>query len=149
MLSHVPGLQTYNSKQPFSQVNGIAVQIYRQASKLTTSPGSLRRHIKITCDYITLQIYMRPADAVGKNIRKVCGATCMTLRISCGGNTFADEGNGLFVFQSGGIFVQAFCFPFFAPRLFFQLHLAFDGSFVLFNIFFHLSDFGVVSVLFK
>ena len=62
MLSHVPGLQTYNSKQPFSQVNGIAVQIYRQASKLTTSPGSLRRHIKITCDYITLQIYMRPAQ---------------------------------------------------------------------------------------
>ena len=65
MLSHVPGLQTYNSKQPFSQVNGIAVQIYRQASKLTTSPGSLRRHIKITCDYITLQIYMRPAKRRG------------------------------------------------------------------------------------
>lgn len=65
MLSHVPGLQTYNSKQPFSQVNGIAVQIYRQASKLTTSPGSLRRHIKITCDYITLQIYMRPAHGIG------------------------------------------------------------------------------------
>ena len=33
MLSHVPGLQTYNSKQPFSLVNGVAVQIYRQASK--------------------------------------------------------------------------------------------------------------------
>ena len=31
MLSHVPGLQTYNSKQPFSLVNGVAVQIYRQA----------------------------------------------------------------------------------------------------------------------
>ena len=61
MLSHVPGLQTYNSKQPFSLVNGVAVQIYRQASKLTTSPGSLRLHIEITCDYITLQIYMRPA----------------------------------------------------------------------------------------
>ena len=58
MLSHVPGLQTYNSKQPFSLVNGVAVQIYRQASKLTTSPGSLRLHIEITCDYITLQIYM-------------------------------------------------------------------------------------------
>lgn len=58
MLSHVPGLQTYNSKQPFSLVNGVAVQIYRQASKLTSSPGSLRLHIKITCDYITLQIYM-------------------------------------------------------------------------------------------
>ena len=38
---------------------------------------------------------------------------------SFGGNTFADEGNGLFVFQSGGIFVQAFCFPFFEPCLFF------------------------------
>ena len=61
MLSHVPGLETYNSKQPFSLVNGVAVQIYRQASKLTTSPGSLRLHIEITCDYITLQIYMRPA----------------------------------------------------------------------------------------
>ena len=59
MLSHVPGLQTYNSKQPFSLVNGVAVQIYRQASKLTTSPGSLRLHIEITCDYITLQIYMK------------------------------------------------------------------------------------------
>lgn len=63
MLSHVPGLQTYNSKQPFSLVNGVAVQIYRQASKLTTSPGSLRLHIKITCDYITLQIYMRQVKA--------------------------------------------------------------------------------------
>ena len=65
MLSHVPGLQTYNSKQPFSLVNGVAVQIYRQASKLTTSPGSLRLHIEITCDYITLQIYMRPAKRWG------------------------------------------------------------------------------------
>ena len=65
MLSHVPGLQTYNSKQPFSLVNGVAVQIYRQASKLTTSPGSLRLHIEITCDYITLQIYMRPAERRG------------------------------------------------------------------------------------
>ena len=65
MLSHVPGLQTYNSKQPFSLVNGVAVQIYRQASKLTSSPGSLRLHIKITCDYITLQIYMRPAKRWG------------------------------------------------------------------------------------
>jgi hypothetical protein len=46
----------------------------------------------------------------------------MTLRISFGGNTFADKGNGLFVFQSGGIFVQAFGFPFFEPCLFFQLH---------------------------
>ncbi len=74
MLSHVSGLQTYNSKQPFSQVNGIAVQIYRQASKLTTSPGSLRRHIKITCDYITLQIYMRPAKHRGwKYARLACG----------------------------------------------------------------------------
>ena len=54
-----------------------------------------------------------------ENIRKVCVATCMTLRIPFGGNTFADEGNGLFVFQSGGIFVQAFCFPFFEPCLFF------------------------------
>ena len=70
MLSHVLGLQTYNSKQPFSLVNGVAVQIYRQASKLTTSPGSLRLHIKITCDYITLQIYMRPApDSAGSDAR--------------------------------------------------------------------------------
>ena len=38
MLSHVPGLQTYNSKQPFSLVNGVAVQIYRQASKLKEKP---------------------------------------------------------------------------------------------------------------
>lgn len=66
MLSHVPGLETYNSKQPFSLVNGVAVQIYRQASKLTSSPGSLRLHIKITCDYITLQIYMRPAKRRGR-----------------------------------------------------------------------------------
>ena len=66
MLSHVPGLETYNSKQPFSLVNGVAVQIYRQASKLTSSPGSLRLHIKITCDYITLQIYMRPAQRRGR-----------------------------------------------------------------------------------
>ena len=66
MLSHVPGLQTYNSKQPFSLVNGVAVQIYRQASKLTTSPGSLRLHIEITCDYITLQIYM-PSEPVSSS----------------------------------------------------------------------------------
>lgn len=70
MLSHVPGLQTYNSKQPFSLVNGVAVQIYRQASKLTTSPGSLRLHIEITCDYITLQIYMKSQSAA---LRKVTG----------------------------------------------------------------------------
>lgn len=73
MLSHVPGLQTYNSKQPFSQVNGIAVQIYRQASKLTTSPGSLRLHIEITCDYITLQIYMRQAEVIGWIVCKIIG----------------------------------------------------------------------------
>ena len=146
MLSHVPGLQTYNSKQPFSLVNGVAVQIYRQASKLTTSPGSLRRHIKITCDYITLQIYMRPADAAGKNIRKVCVATCMTLRISFGGNTFADKGNGLFVFQSGGVFVQAIGFAFSEPRLFFEYDFLTNGSFIFFDISFHLADFGVVAV---
>jgi len=86
MLSHVPGLQTYNSKQPFSQVNGIAVQIYRQASKLTTSPGSLRRHIKITCDYITLQIYMRPAERRGwKYARLAPRAIRMALRIFSSG----------------------------------------------------------------
>ena len=90
-----------------------------------------------------------PADAAGKNIRKVGVATCMTLRISFGGNTFADKGNGLFVFQSGGIFVQAFGFPFFEPCLFFQLHFSFDGSFIFFDISFHLSDFGVVAVLFE
>lgn len=146
MLSHVPGLQTYNSKQPFSLVNGVAVQIYRQASKLTTSPGSLRLHIKITCDYITLQIYMRPADAAGKNIRKVCVATCMTLRISFGGNTFADKGNGLFVFQSGGVFVQAIGFAFSEPRLFFEYDFLTNGSFIFFDISFHLADFGVVAV---
>ena len=83
MLSHVPGLQTYNSKQPFSQVNGIAVQIYRQASKLTTSPGSLRLHIEITCDYITLQIYMRPAKRRGwKYARLAPQAIRMALHIS-------------------------------------------------------------------
>ena len=89
------------------------------------------------------------SDAAGKNIRKVGVATCMTLRISFGGNTFADKGNGLFVFQSGGIFVQAFGFPFFEPCLFFQLHFSFDGSFIFFDISFHLSDFGVVAVLFE
>ena len=72
MLSHVPGLQTYNSKQPFSLVNGVAVQIYRQASKLTSSPGSLRLHIKITCDYITLQIYMRSAKRRGWKYARPC-----------------------------------------------------------------------------
>lgn len=52
-------------------------------------------------------------------------------------------------FQSGGIFVQAFGFPFFEPCLFFQLHFSFDGSFIFFDISFHLSDFGVVAVLFE
>ena len=86
MLSHVPGLQTYNSKQPFSLVNGVAVQIYRQASKLTTSPGSLRLHIEITCDYITLQIYMRPAKRRGwKSARLAPRAIRMALRISIPG----------------------------------------------------------------
>ncbi len=32
-------------------------------------------------------------------------AASQTLRISFDGNTFADEGNGLFVFQPGSIFV--------------------------------------------
>ena len=85
-LSHVPGLQTYNSKQPFSMVNGVAVQIYRQASKLTTSPGSLRLHIEITCDYITLQIYMRPAKRRGwKSARLAPRAIRMALRIFISG----------------------------------------------------------------
>ena len=93
MLSHVPGLQTYNSKQPFSQVNGIAVQIYRQASKLTTSPGSLRRHIKITCDYITLQIYMRPAKCRGwKSARLAPRAIRMALHISISDDKFPAGG---------------------------------------------------------
>ena len=94
-------------------------------------------------------LWQQQADATGKNMSKVCEATCMTLRISFDGNTFADKGNGLFVFQSGGIFVQAFGFPFFEPCLFFQLHFSFDGSFIFFDISFHLSDFGVVAVLFE
>ncbi|WP_418177056.1 hypothetical protein, partial [Alistipes putredinis] len=59
------------------------VQIYRQASKLTTSPGSLRLHIEITCDYITLQIYMRPAKRRrGKYARLAPRAIRMALHIS-------------------------------------------------------------------
>jgi len=105
MLSHVPGLQTYNSKQPFSQVNGIAVQIYRQASKLTTSPGSLRRHIKITCDYITLQIYMRPATRRGwKYARLALRAIHKALRISISGDIFPAGGKRL----QG--YIRLFCF---------------------------------------
>lgn len=93
MLSHVPGLQTYNSKQPFSLVNGVAVQIYRQASKLTTSPGSLRLHIKITCDYITLQIYMRQAKAAGGTLHKVClWQLVLTLRCPSGGISLRQKG---------------------------------------------------------
>ena len=93
MLSHVPGLQTYNSKQPFSLVNGVAVQIYRQASKLTTSPGSLRLHIEITCDYITLQIYMRPAKRRrGKYARLALRAIRMALRIFISGDKFPAGG---------------------------------------------------------
>ena len=93
MLSHVPGLQTYNSKQPFSLVNGVAVQIYRQASKLTTSPGSLRLHIEITCDYITLQIYMRPAKRRGwKYARLAPRAIRMALHISISGDKFPAGG---------------------------------------------------------
>lgn len=98
MLSHVPGLQTYNSKQPFSQVNGIAVQIYRQASKLTTSPGSLRRHIKITCDYITLQIYMRQVKAAGGTFAQgLPEATRPDFALSVRRLLFAAETEGLFV----------------------------------------------------
>ena len=100
MLSHVPGLQTYNSKQPFSLVNGVAVQIYRQASKLTTSPGSLRLHIKITCDYITLQIYMRPAEAAGGTLRKVClRQLVLTLRCPSGGISLRQNGKGYLFFN--------------------------------------------------
>ncbi|WP_220398834.1 hypothetical protein, partial [Alistipes sp. AM16-43] len=67
-------------------VNGVAVQIYRQASKLTSSPGSLRLHIKITCDYITLQIYMRSAKRRGwKYARLAPRAIRMALRISISG----------------------------------------------------------------
>ena len=96
MLSHVPGLQTYNSKQPFSLVNGVAVQIYRQASKLTTSPGSLRLHIEITCDYITLQIYMRPAKRRGwKYARLAPRAIRTALRISISGDKFPVGGKEL------------------------------------------------------
>ncbi|WP_418432256.1 hypothetical protein, partial [Alistipes finegoldii] len=63
-----------------------AVQIYRQASKLTSSPGSLRLHIKITCDYITLQIYMRSAKRRGwKSARLAPRAIRMALRISISG----------------------------------------------------------------
>ena len=83
MLSHVPGLQTYNSKQPFSLVNGVAVQIYRQASKLTTSPG----------DYITLQIYMRPAKRRGwKYARLAPRAIRMALHISISDDKFPAGG---------------------------------------------------------
>lgn len=100
MLSHVPGLQTYNSKQPFSLVNGVAVQIYRQASKLTTSPGSLRLHIEITCDYITLQIYMRQVKAAGGTLRKVClRQHVLTLRCPSGGFSLRQKRKGYLFFN--------------------------------------------------
>ena len=74
-------------------VNGVAVQIYRQASKLTTSPGSLRLHIEITCDYITLQIYMRPAKRRGwKSARLAPRAIRMALRIFISGDKFPAGG---------------------------------------------------------
>ena len=66
--------------------------------------------------------------------------------ISFDGNTLADKGNGLFVFQSGGVFVQAICFPFFEPCLFFQLCFALYGLFVFFDIFLHSADSRVVAI---
>ena len=79
-------------------VNGVAVQIYRQASKLTTSPGySLRLHIEITCDYITLYphaISKTPGDG---NMQALASAIRMALHISsltinsAGGKTYIEK----------------------------------------------------------
>lgn len=75
-------------------------------------------------------LWQQQADATGKNMSKVCEATCMTLRISFDGNTFADKGNGLFVFRSRGkkfrpgdwlishiLFEYQWCSPGFSLRL--------------------------------
>ena len=49
-------------------------------------------------------LWWRSADTAGKNIRKICGATCMTLRISFDGNTLGGGGAYLFFNREAFLF---------------------------------------------
>lgn len=133
-------------------LNSHSLRLMESQSKSTAKPQSLRQ-APVHCDAISkLPVITSRCKSTcdqpmpPKEIRKVCVATCMTLRISFGGNTFADKGNGLFIFQAGGVFVQAIGFPFFQSRLFFEYDFLADGSFIFFDIILHSADFCVVAV---